>query len=86
MYRLRTEQKQALEDATFPAFAETGRAPQGVYSSSRARPLVVGPLELGVVTLDRPVQRRLSGLARAVDGRDVRREANHGTAIIRFEA
>ena len=48
--------------------------------------LAIGAFELGIVTLDKPVERRLPRLARAVDGCDLRRQADHGTAAFRFWA
>ena len=48
--------------------------------------LVIGTLEFRIVTLDGPVERRLPRPARAVDGCDLRRQADHGIAAFRFEA
>ncbi len=48
--------------------------------------LVIGTLEFWIVTLDGPVERRLPRPARAVDGCDLCRQADHGIAAFRFEA
>ena len=48
--------------------------------------LVIGTLEFRIVTLDGLVERRLPRPARAVDGCDLRRQADHGIAAFRFEA
>ena len=47
--------------------------------------LVIGTLEFWIVTLDGPVERRQPRPARAVDGCDLCRQADHGIAAFRFE-
>ena len=46
---------------------------------------LVGAFKFRIVPFDELVERRLPRLARAVDGCDLRRQADHGTADFRFE-